>query len=544
VEKKVSGPGLSFRKHIATLPENDLKALFDPNLLALFNLMNKSQNNDANLASLAKELLDPRDIIIDSDRRNILIRNLSKNKITELAERVDLDPSATLIALYKQCSTPIGIQKTLAFFGIEVGSSKNEGEVACKKIMPSYSLFEYQRNVCDEALEILDSGHHTVLLHLPTGGGKTRSAMHIVCRHLIRHSPSVVFWLAQSRELLDQAADEFERAWSTLGDRPLDLVRFWGSADADPTKVSDGVVVAGLQKLHQFKRGDLNQFLKLADRAHLTVVDEAHVALAPTYRDLITGLCTKRRDNRLLGLTATPGRTWSDVAADRELAELFQGQKVTISVEGYPDPISFLTAEGYLASPTFKLLNGRPGLALSNAEMKALANEFEVPDSALIRLGDDPVRNLSIVKAIEELIQKHKRIIVFAPSVASAKAIAALLRYQGHQALCVTGETPAHERRMAISAYRSNHESPIVMCNYGVLTTGFDAPQTSAALIARPTLSLVLYSQMVGRALRGPRAGGNKEAEIVTVVDPELPGFGKIEEAFRNWEDVWNGSPT
>ena len=80
----------------------------------------------------------------------------------------------------------------------------------------------------------------------------------------------------------------------------------------------------------------------------------------------------------------------------------------------------------------------------------------------------------------------------------------------------------------------------MVVVNYGVLTTGFDAPATSAAVIARPTRSLVLYSQMVGRATRGTRAGGNDEAEIVTVVDPHLPGFGSVADAFKNWEDVWD----
>ena len=80
---------------------------------------------------------------------------------------------------------------------------------------------------------------------------------------------------------------------------------------------------------------------------------------------------------------------------------------------------------------------------------------------------------------------------------------------------------------------------PRVLVNYGILATGFDAPNTSAALIARPTKSLVLYSQMVGRALRGTRVGGNAQAEIVTVVDTALPGFGDQAKAFSNWEDVW-----
>lgn len=83
----------------------------------------------------------------------------------------------------------------------------------------------------------------------------------------------------------------------------------------------------------------------------------------------------------------------------------------------------------------------------------------------------------------------------------------------------------------------------MVLSNYGVLTTGFDAPAASAAVIARPTRSLVLYSQMVGRVIRGPKAGGTSTCDIVTVTDPKLPGFGDVAEAFTNWEDVWKVTP-
>ena len=82
--------------------------------------------------------------------------------------------------------------------------------------------------------------------------------------------------------------------------------------------------------------------------------------------------------------------------------------------------------------------------------------------------------------------------------------------------------------------------TPFVLNNYGVLTTGFDAPKASAVVIARPTRSLVLYSQMIGRVIRGPKAGGTETCEIVTVVDPHLPGFGSVAEAFSNWEDAWS----
>jgi DNA repair protein RadD len=103
----------------------------------------------------------------------------------------------------------------------------------------------------------------------------------------------------------------------------------------------------------------------------------------------------------------------------------------------------------------------------------------------------------------------------------------------------VSSRNTSSERVAAINTYLRVDDDARVLCNFGVLTTGFDAPKTSAALIARPTLSLVLYSQMIGRAMRGPKAGGNHEAEIVTVVDPGLPGFSSVESAFSNWEDVW-----
>ena len=90
---------------------------------------------------------------------------------------------------------------------------------------------------------------------------------------------------------------------------------------------------------------------------------------------------------------------------------------------------------------------------------------------------------------------------------------------------------------MLIQQFRDTDDLQVIT-NYGVLTTGFDAPRTNTAVIARPTDSVVLFSQMVGRASRGTRAGGNKECKIITIVD-ELPGFRSVAEAFEYWDDIW-----
>ncbi|MCL4256738.1 MAG: restriction endonuclease, partial [Anaerolineae bacterium] len=152
---------------------------------------------------------------------------------------------------------------------------------------------------------------------------------------------------------------------------------------------------------------------------------------------------------------------------------------------------------------------------------------------------DDEMRNLAIITEIEQLAKCYHRIIVFAATVDHANLIASVLQIRGHQARSVTSGTNPILRAKYIEDFKSNADDVRILCNFGVLTTGFDAPGTSAALIARPTKSLVLYSQMVGRAIRGVKAGGNTKAEIVTVVDYKLPGFGSVSDAFNNWEDVW-----
>jgi superfamily II DNA or RNA helicase len=171
--------------------------------------------------------------------------------------------------------------------------------------------------------------------------------------------------------------------------------------------------------------------------------------------------------------------------------------------------------------------------------LRHIEEELELPRRVLNTLAEDEQRNLRIILEIESLVKRHSRILVFALSVGHAQLLSSVLRVRGHLADYVTGETSPPERERIIKEFKNESAEARILSNYGVLTTGFDAPRTSAAVITRPTKSLVLYSQMVGRAIRGVRAGGNKTAEIVTVVDPNLPGFGAVVDSFVNWEDVW-----
>lgn len=409
---------------------------------------------------------------------------------------------------------------------------------AIEPVDAKYSLFAHQQSSVSKILEELTKMPRRVVLHMPTGAGKTRMAMYVVCQYLVQCPKTLVVWLANNEELCEQSCDEFKIAWAHLGNRQVDLYRFWGQRKLVVDELQDGLLIAGFSKLYSLAIKNIPNLAGIGDKVSLLVVDEAHQAIAPTYELVINGLAARKSSMPVLGLTATPGRTWQDVEQDKKLAEFFGRKKVTLAVPGYSDPIDFLIKEGYLAAPSFKQITP-PSETLPSSELLKLEAALEVPYSILKMLAEDERRSLLIVHEVERLLKTHHRVILFATTVKHANILTAVFCVRKIDARCVTGETSEVQRASSIAWFKEVSAGSRVIINYGVLTTGFDAPQTSAALIARPTKSLVLFSQMVGRALRGPKAGGNAAAEIVTVVDTALPGFGDLVSAFNNWEDVW-----
>ncbi|ESY94893.1 DEAD/DEAH box helicase [Mesorhizobium sp. LNHC229A00] len=540
-----ASPGQNLESLLGRLTVRDLQIIVGPRVLPLLPSQPKGDRS-ALLAAAERALQDrAQNAVSNTEIRKTLLRNLDLGKLEELKARlaqggVDVADDALDIS-------DLGALRPWAiasgFFGLQ-GEETAAGTTALSRqeIQPSFSLFAHQRSVVRRAYSRVGSGYGRTLIHMPTGSGKTRTAMHLVSRALNEFEPGVVVWLATSRELLEQAAETFEAAWASLGNRDLEIRRFWGAGTPAPEDMADGILVAGLAKLHAWRERDGLAFLKLAAKVRLVIMDEAHQAVAPTYREVIEGLCGAGGEGALLGLTATPGRSWNDMSADEALSEFFGGSKVVLEIGDDPNPVKYLLDNGYLSRPAFHQIEYSPAIRPTPAELKKLAKLDDYAEETLNKLAADTARNLAILDAAKGLIARgHARIILFAVSVEHAQDMASALSAYGILSAVVSGDTPSPKRTSILKTFKGGTLRPQILCNFGVLTTGFDAPRTSAAIIARPTKSLVLYSQMVGRATRGPRAGGNETCEILTVHDPAYPGFGDIAEAFFNWEDVWHG---
>lgn len=524
-----------------------LSSLVGVDTISIMERMGDKQVAPHKLADLVVRQFGDEELLLNSEYRVKLLETLSEDDALLLCNSLGLSPNTDPWRTLSRTKFSSGSPQTkllFEFFGCE-HSTLVDDELQTEStvdVVPQYPLFDHQIVACRKAADILEHANSPrVLLHMPTGAGKTRTAMNLIA-HFARHrlaKDELIVWLAHSEELCEQAAEEFVESWNALGIRKLLLHRAFGANKLDLSSVDSGVLVGGLQMMFSHSQRNQSEFLKIARKAKLVIMDEAHQAIAPTYKHILDMLAADPATS-VLGLSATPGRSTFDAMEDIRLADFFSRQKVTLEVAGYDSPVDFLQSEGYLATVNYERIQYSPSenFDLLPNERLALQQGLDVPLSVLKKLGADERRNFIVLTRILEAAEDPaNKIIVFACSVDHAHLIANILTVKGVSAAAVTSRTRATKRRKVIQQFRETDEIQ-VMTNYGVLTTGFDAPRTNTAVIARPTDSVVLFSQMVGRAARGIRAGGNKECKVITIVD-ELPGFRSIAEAFEYWDDIW-----
>jgi len=469
---------------------------------------------------------------------------------------------ARIILERKGFSVPIewtGSEATLKFvtsFGFEhsFAGFKSEPRPEHRDIQPyvePIKLSAYQELLKNKIKSFIASpksnGRHRALLYLPTGAGKTmvtvRALLECISEGQFKNKP--VLWIAQSDELCEQAAQTFEEVWNTTGlEGVLSLDRFWAMNDAIHANYPDEhvgqVVVATIQKLDKDRvTNEGGRYGWLRDSA-IVIIDEAHKAGERSYTRVLnwleTGVGRNKEDQRpLLGLSATPGGKIKARFGDAE-----NYLRIEVPEEsGKPQrsDVEYLREIGVLATPKFQLLEGAEVEALNGSSMRP--SDVWLPFEVEEQLAANMKRNEAIIQSILSLPRNHS-VIVFALSVAHAQLLAALLKMNGISAAAVSGDTPAGVRRYLVSNFRKGKIQ--VLTNYGVLTTGFDAPKVEAVYVARPTFSPSLYLQMIGRGLRGPLHGGTKECLIVDIKD-NLEGFN-VDSIFEKMSKWLSGEST
>lgn len=430
-----------------------------------------------------------------------------------------------------------------------------------------FELLDYQYYIKQRVLNNLNSGNkqERMLVHMPTGTGKTKTCMHIITNYISfgLKKKGAVIWIAHTTELLQQAYDTFVNVWSHLGDGDITVYKLWGNHTIDDTSTElDGVIFCGLAKLMSIAENSPQLFERLKRDCRLVVFDEAHKAAAIKTQKVVENLLKMPLgyENRaLIGLSATPGRTTEDSYDNNLLSNMFGNKLIYIdsSILNQINMGSLRALNAVAEKNIIKYFQERKILSkikvdrltyqteFSESELRILKsalknlgyNDKDFTDKQIQVLATNKDRNKVIMQKLRMLYKEGKPTIVFACSVNHAKMLSAMLTLEEIPNSLVLGEMEALDRKKAIDVFKDRDSNVNIIINYEVLTTGFDSTNIECVFITRPTKSVVLYSQMLGRGLRGPMMGGNEECILVDI-DDNLNMFDN-ETAFEHFNDYW-----
>lgn len=409
------------------------------------------------------------------------------------------------------------------------------GDVFPKKGTNIRTPYEHQK----DAMRCLDRMNqepsYSTLVVLPTGGGKTYTASMWLLKNAIDKKKKIL-WIAHRQMLLDQAAESFQKFAYTEVIPHVSSFCFRiisGSSSHDRTSdirpednlliVSKDSVGRNLDRLDKWLKGEKELYL---------IIDEAHHSTAKTYRKIIEYVKAKVPNLKLIGLTATPFRT-----AENEqglLAKIYSdGLKDGQAVHGdvgitYQIGLKELINRQILAKPIFESFytDEQYGESLGVDAWESIQHLDILPDEIAQQMADSAARNKLIVETYKAKQSEYGQTILFAVNVVHAIQLTALFKKAGISADyivssvkdAITGVTISREdNERKLNDYREGKLQ--VLINVNILTEGVDLPKTKTVFLARPTVSSILMTQMVGRALRGTAAGGTSSAYVVSFID-------------------------
>ena len=334
----------------------------------------------------------------------------------------------------------------------------------------------YQERTVENFCKWKDTDSKLATIILPTGSGKTI----VACLCLNELKNKKILWVAHRRELIDQALTSLSKIIDWTKNIQKDISKYKATSDAD-------IVVGSIQTLYR-NRNNLDKFIP-----DYIVIDEYHhfSEKNKTY----SGLLKKYPNAKVIGLTATPFR--------------FVGDELPLGEVLFEMDIGTAISHKYLVPLKPEILKSNVSLA----NVKSQMGDFAIKElSETINVEE---RNKLIINRIKELINDGRQGVVFGADVNHSQTLASLARDEGISTAEIYGDTDSKERDELISLIKDRK----IDCTFNNLTCteGTDVPHWSFAVVARPTRSLGLYIQCVGRVAR--IAPGKCDAIIIDVYD-------------------------
>ena len=354
-------------------------------------------------------------------------------------------------------------------------------------------LYDYQEDM-KERIEKALRLHRSVMAQMPTGTGKTYLLTAVIDSFVSNNPMEKVWIVAHRRELVSQIDDTVRK--------------FHSYSASNTSSLLSSVKAMSIQWL-------MRHYDEIEEEPGMIVIDEAHHALAKTYKEM----WERFPKAKFLGLTATPCRL-----NGKGFTDLFD---VLVQSWSVPEFIS----KGRLATYDFVSIksDGVTQRLIDSLQKRGADGDYQNKEMDMLLNKKPSIERL--YRSLEEF-GKDRKGIVYAINISHAQKITKLYQENGVKAIAIDSKTPATERQQDIEAFKKGDIQ--VLVNVDIFSEGFDCPDVEFVQLARPTLSLAKYLQMVGRGLRV--AKGKKNCVIIDNV-----GLYRV---FGLPSQVWNWKAT
>lgn len=383
-------------------------------------------------------------------------------------------------------------------------------------VIPKYNpkqLYEHQVEAIEALNQINKQNSFRSLVVIPTGGGKTLTASWWLLKNALNEGKKVI-WIAHRQALLEQAAYTFKaNAYANcMPDRWYFNYRIVSGVHDQVKQIekTDDLLIISKDSLVP-RLNLLKLWLKSQSELYV-VIDEAHHAPAKSYQKILAYLDANVQQIKLLGLTATPFRT--DEKETGILAQIFNDDIC------YKIDLMDLIKRGILSRPHFEQCSTDLTFTATPKELQKMKLSDIISGEIATKLVGHKVRNAMIVNHYKNNQNRYGQTIVFAINRLHAIVLRKLFEKAGISCGVVISQDSielSHQNQEVIDAYQRGELNVLISVN--ILTEGVDLPQTQSVFLTRPTISGVLMTQMIGRALRGEAAGGTKDAYLVSFID-------------------------
>lgn len=386
--------------------------------------------------------------------------------------------------------------------------------------MKEIKLFDYQQEMLENITEVFSAAAFdtvlynekgkrvnvgsSVMVQMPTGTGKTYVMAAVVKWFLDTYSKGEVWLIAHRKELVEQMEQTLDRFALEYGEKDEVLEE----------KVR--IRVLSIQWLTR-NIGDLE---KNGFKPGMIIVDEAHHSLATSYQDMFI------RNHKALkiGMTATPCRM-----KQASFGTLFSRLITSPSIKDF-------ILHGYLAPCNYVVI----GEKSTEQQIVNLLTDRSGDGDYSVKEMEEKLNVTDVIRRLYNSVVKYaygKKGIVYAINIAHAKAIAEYYNALGIKAVALDSKTAAKTRKKAVEAFREGELDCLV--NVNLFDEGFDCPDVEYIQMARPTLSLAKYLQMVGCGLRINKKDPKKVCMIIDNVG-NYRKFG-LPDRYRDWNAMFEG---